>query len=481
MQNTLPGELGWWVVHWLTVAERCRRVTHRLAGHPRGWRLWTLPPAAIGWLLGTELVAVAVVLTGSGLPAWPRPHTWLLFAGLAGCVSLHVLLTRPADCHSRPPGEHVDQTSVWLFAGALVLPMPLFAVLIVLVGGLRYLIVQRPPSRFLFTGATTVLAAFVARWVADLTPMPGWLVGTPQPPAATVHTALVGVGLLATVAGYFAVQGVLIGVARGLSTGRWSPRELAGSRADNMLLVQSMCLGLLATMAVAFTAALLVVVLPVAVHVTRNLHRIRQLEVDQRQLAADAERDPLTGLLNRRGFDPRARHALATAAASGRSAAVVMFDVDHFTRWNTRLGHLGADVLLQAITSCVTGAVRSSDLVGRWGGEELALVLPDADNTAAVEIVNRIRRRVAELRVTITTPSTGRTLQTNSDVLPGCTISAGIALAPDHGTDLHHLQELADQAVYQAKRLGRNRVEVAAPGPVIPAQRSRSPHPEPAR
>lgn len=481
MQNTLPGELGWRVVRWLTFVTRGRRFVDRLIRPTRGWRLWTLPPAAIGWLLGTELLAVGAVLVRSTLPGWPRPHAWLVFVALTVGATLHLVLTRPAEEHrAEPPSEHIDQTAVWLFTGALVLPMPLFAVLLGLVGGQRYLLVQRPPSRVLFSTAGTVLAAAAAQWIADHTPVSGWLADTPQPPAATVHTALVGAGLLAAMGGYFAVQSLLIGVARGLLGGHWSPRVLAGSRADNMLLVQSMCLGLLATLAVAFTAALLIVVVPVAVHVTRNLHRIRQLEVDQRQLTADAEHDPLTGLLNRRGFDPRARHALAAAAATGRSVAVVMFDVDHFTRWNARLGHLGADVLLQAITDCVTGAVRSSDLVGRWGGEELALVLPEADRAAAVDIVNRIRRRVADLRVTISTPTTGRTLQTNSGALPGCTISAGIAVAPEHGTDLYQLQELADQAVYQAKRLGRNRVELAGPGPRIPAQRSGAPHPQPA-
>lgn len=456
----------------------------RLFVPARNWQLWSLAPGAIGWMLLAEAVAVLIAITRTVGGGWPSAHAWLLFASLAVCASLHLVLTRPAEERRRAAHlkvEHIDQTSIWLFAGALVVPMSLLVGLVAVVRIQRYLIARKPPCRFVFTSAAIMLSATAVQLIAQVTPVSAWLASTPPSPWTPDQMVLVGGALLAAMAAYFAVQTIVIGVARGLSTGHWTWQALAGSRADNVLLMQAMCLGLLASLAVAFTMALLVVVVPVAIQVTRTLQRIQQLEFEQRQLESDAEHDPLTGLFNRRGFDPRAQLALVSTTSAGQSSAVVMFDVDHFTGWNSRLGHLGADVLLRAITDTISSSVRGSDLIGRWGGEELALLLPNTGRDEAVEIINRIRVRVAELRVDITTPAGGRPRTTNTDELPGCTISAGIAIAPEHGVGLQELQEVADQAVYQAKRLGRNRVEIAAPATEIPQQRVDSPPPRHSR
>jgi diguanylate cyclase (GGDEF)-like protein len=177
--------------------------------------------------------------------------------------------------------------------------------------------------------------------------------------------------------------------------------------------------------------------------VARQLYKARRL----RLLAAT---DDLTGAANRRGILAFLDAQLQAARRSGAPLAVAAFDVDHFKRINDAHGHDAGDAVLRRIVALMAQASRASDRVGRVGGEEFVLVLPQADAGVAGEIAERIRGLVE---------ATGF-----DDPVPGLrvTLSAGVASAEEHD-DGATLLKAADLALYRAKAAGRNRVERASP------------------
>ena len=162
-----------------------------------------------------------------------------------------------------------------------------------------------------------------------------------------------------------------------------------------------------------------------------------------------AHHDHLTGTLNRTGFWPVAQAMLATHEQRQHPIAVCMLDLDNFKRINDTHGHEAGDTLLRACTEAVRQHLRQGDLFARLGGEEFALLLPAATQSQALEVVERLRERVAGLSVM---DEAGRPV--------GATISIGMACQQRGTYNLDRLLSRADQALYQAKRNGRNRVEL---------------------
>lgn len=163
------------------------------------------------------------------------------------------------------------------------------------------------------------------------------------------------------------------------------------------------------------------------------------------ELEHQAKIDPLTGISNRRTLDELAAQALAAARRHKRNLAVLLADADHFKHINDMHGHEVGDDALRALAITLDCALRSEDLLGRIGGEEFVIVLPDADETAARISAERLRRAVEETRFTA------------GDELIPLRISIGIAVAGE-GDDFPALLRRADKAMYAAKRAGRNRV-----------------------
>jgi len=159
-----------------------------------------------------------------------------------------------------------------------------------------------------------------------------------------------------------------------------------------------------------------------------------------RTVATLAARDPLTDLPNRRTFMSALDREIARAKRTSRGLGVVFLDVDYFKSVNDRLGHGIGDSLLRDIADGLRTYGRGTDLVARYGGEEFIVLLPETDVEDASMAAERIRRRLSE-SVT-TTP---------------VTLSAGVAVFPDHGNTADTLIQAADAAMYEAKRRGRNR------------------------
>ncbi len=176
---------------------------------------------------------------------------------------------------------------------------------------------------------------------------------------------------------------------------------------------------------------------------------------DQRIALTEAERraqtDPLTGVLNRRSLVERLEAACLRARARGLPIALLFIDLDHFKEINDSYGHLAGDACLRAIIDPIHAELRQSDVIGRYGGEEFVVILSSADVSAAEPIAERIRNRVAGVRVA----GFGTPIR--------LTCSIGLATSDTLGVWGEHLIARADAAVYDAKRSGRNRVQVAGP------------------
>ena len=159
-----------------------------------------------------------------------------------------------------------------------------------------------------------------------------------------------------------------------------------------------------------------------------------------------ATTDVLTGALNRRRFLELAEQELARAARYRHPLCLAMLDLDHFKSINDRFGHAAGDEALRAVTDVVRSGLRTVDLLGRYGGEELMVALPETGRDAAIVALERIRTEVSLLRL--------------RSVDATVCVSGGLVEMLD-GESLEAGLRRADAALYEAKRAGRNRVIVA--------------------
>ncbi len=157
----------------------------------------------------------------------------------------------------------------------------------------------------------------------------------------------------------------------------------------------------------------------------------------------------LTGLPNKRAAADALKRTFAQASTTGAPLALLLLDLDHFKQINDQRGHPVGDQVLANVGTVLRSVLRTRDFAARNGGEEFAVLLPDTEIRAALEIAERVRAAIAEIS------------------LPGAdvsvTASIGVSGFPDHASTLDRLERLADAALYLAKRNGRNRVELAEP------------------
>lgn len=176
-----------------------------------------------------------------------------------------------------------------------------------------------------------------------------------------------------------------------------------------------------------------------------------------RALKQDASVDPLTLLLNRRGFDHSAAVIERRWRDTGEGFSVVMFDVDHFKRINDTLGHPAGDEILKRIAQIVRTSMREIDLIARYGGEEIVALMPKAALDVAVGMAERVRSRVE------------RELAASNVLGLPITISAGAATSNRASPTVEAVMWQADRSLYLAKNSGRNRVKAEPAAPNISA------------
>ncbi|MFZ6639586.1 GGDEF domain-containing protein [Undibacterium sp. TC4M20W] len=162
------------------------------------------------------------------------------------------------------------------------------------------------------------------------------------------------------------------------------------------------------------------------------------------ELREKASHDSLTGLLNRRSFEDESRRLLARAIRTGEPLSVIMIDVDFFKRVNDVHGHQAGDEVLRRLAALLQTIVRSEDCLARYGGEEFCILLTGTGEQGAAQLAERARLLYSELQI-----------NWKNEVLHS-TLSAGIADSFNNGMNLTALVDAADQALYRAKKTGRN-------------------------
>lgn len=187
----------------------------------------------------------------------------------------------------------------------------------------------------------------------------------------------------------------------------------------------------------------------------RMLDLQRQLVNARQEMELLALTDALTGLPNRRALMNHVATDEQRMHRESKPLGVVLLDVDNFKQVNDSLGHAAGDTVLRAVADCLQETVRGADHVGRWGGDEFLLLLPGASASEAAEIAERCREKIAGRKI----------VATDGDAIR-VTVSLGAAAGPiDAWRSAADLLQLADQALYQAKDAGRNRLQIALDGP----------------
>ncbi len=168
-----------------------------------------------------------------------------------------------------------------------------------------------------------------------------------------------------------------------------------------------------------------------------------------RQLRRLSTIDRLTGVLNRGSFDERLNAELSRARRQGESLALVMLDVDHFKQFNDDLGHAAGDSALRTLTRRMSDELRRSDILARYGGEEFVVIMPATSAGQGLRKMEALREKLA---------NAGIPLPKTESLTAKLTVSAGIAIFPDDGVTADELLDCADERLFEAKSLGRNRV-----------------------
>ncbi|WP_313888287.1 GGDEF domain-containing protein [Lentzea alba] len=398
----------------------------------------------LAYVVTADVLASLVTLaTAWRTPAEAFASSWPLFLLLAGGAVLHLEAAQGIERIreiSREGSPHAHMQSVWLFAGVLVLPMPLLVALIAISYLHAWLRVYKRRAvlfRKVFSAATVVLACAAAQLVLR------FFSNRPLDVDGPIGLiALAGAGAV-----YWLVNYALV-VAAIVMTNRDQPARAAlGNASDQLIILASIGLGsVLAIMMTSrpwLTPMLLLTVL--ALHMGLLLPQFR----------VAARTDSKTGLVDATFWHDVAGREIERARRLLSTVGILILDLDHFKLINDQYGHLAGDRVLRAVADALKHSVRSYDLVGRFGGEEFAVLLPGVSTDEVRATAERIRLEIASLHIAVVD-------RLGEDrVISGLTASVGAAVFPDTDTALSPLLLAADEALYQAKSNGRDRVATA--------------------
>lgn len=425
-------------------------------GHMRSWKLSKVQPRLAAFILLTELVAVMVVSAAMSTNDPLKKHLvgglaklaidwWAALAVLAALclafqqISNHVerMRVRVADA------AHVDMTSVWTFAGVILLPLPLAVLLgvsVPLALSRSKSRAGRPVYRQVFNGAVIALSCAAASVVSTYK-------------LEFLNTRFHGFGVLVSVAlavlVYTGVNTLFVACAIYLATGELQLGTILGSWEENSLELATLCLGGLAALAMLEQPWLVLLVVPPMFMIQRAA-LIKNLEVA-------ATTDAKTNLLNAGAWQQIALRELNRAQRENQQTVTFVIDMDNFKSTNDTYGHLMGDHVLKAVADCLREELRDYDALGRFGGEEFVALLADVDPVRAAAIADRILNRVRRLQV----PNR----EAGKPAVVGLSASIGISCYPRDGIALDDLLHAADSAVYRAKQEGRDRLAFAGQPP----------------
>ncbi|MDQ3406299.1 MAG: GGDEF domain-containing protein [Actinomycetota bacterium] len=391
-------------------------------------------------MLGFELVTVLAVVVAVATEPPAEAMDWRRFGALVFAGGLHLWLSRRTEETRRDggTGPHMDTSVVWILPAMVLLPAWMAIASMLLLRVQLYPVARRPLYRYTFGTAGILLAALTSFLVIRLS-------GVDISGAFGAYEALV---LVLAGAAYFVVNAVAIGGVIALAAPDPTWTVIVGSRRDNAMAALTVCLGAIGALAIAHAWLAPLLLVPLLVALDWGALQIENLR-------GDARTDHKTQLLNSRGWHEQAAREIARARRQHTPLAVAVLDLDYFKVVNDTWGHPAGDAVLRAVGRVLRETTRKGDVVGRFGGEEFVLLLPDTDTENAVMVADRIRLAVADMHVAAT-DKRGQPV-----LISDRTTSIGVTADPDGSAELDCLLRCADAAVYDAKNAGRNRVRLA--------------------
>jgi diguanylate cyclase (GGDEF)-like protein len=420
---------------------RVARGAGSLVRRLRASQVWELREPLRSYVVAVPMLYVAALTIASVNMTW-RIRPAVVFLALVACG---VAATEATRAVREPQGTiSRDLQSVWYLAIAITLP-PFYALaapIPLMVHKLwrtpRMLIYRR-----VFSHAVIGLAYGLASFVFHAVPS---TVAGPAPGADLHALSWVGVVAACGMLGVL-VNGSSLVVAVRLSDPDARIRDLVGSRESLTTDMLELSLAVSLTLVVAINPVLMALALPTVVLCRRYLM--------QSQLVAQARIDAKTGVLNAGTWQREAAAEFYRALRSNTPLALIMVDIDHFSSVNETAGLDAGDQVLQGIARTLTENLQGSGLVGRFGGEQFAILLPQTEETQARRIAERLRDHVAGEPIAIQDGS-------HAGFVFRLTISIGIAILDRSGRALAELIGAADGALSEAKATGRNKVCVVS-------------------
>jgi diguanylate cyclase (GGDEF)-like protein len=408
---------------------------------PRTWAVREEPRWLAVFITVVLLLYVAAVGRAARSIA-EQPGDIGLFLLLLACSATTVEMTRRAGENA---GLIKDVYGVWELPVAILLP-PLYALIapiprIVLS---QWRIRRLPIYRRVFTAAAIGLSYGCASWVfhslfrLGITPDP--MTASSGAQTAKVILAVATCGVL-----QWAVNSCLVLPAVKGSDPTESVRGMLFGRERLHNDITELCVAVLVTMGITISPLTVAFALPFVTLLQRSIRHA--------QLVNDSRIDGKTGLLNAGTWEREASAELTRALRTQSDLAVAFIDIDNFKTVNDTHGHLAGDRALIAVANTIKIFLREYDLVGRFGGEEFAVLLPQTGGLDARRIAERMRAQVAEVPIEVGDKSRAETIS--------LTVSVGLSTLEDSTSQLTDLLAAADVALYRAKNSGRNQVRMS--------------------
>jgi diguanylate cyclase (GGDEF)-like protein len=423
----------------------------------RNWAWWQVPWPLRSYVGLVPLAAIALTSFAASQTTWHSADL-VKFLLLVGCGMISVAATPPTAYIQG--GMTRDFLTVWVLPVAILLP-PVYAMLtpipLMLLTWLR--VYKGVVYRRVFTAAAMGLCYGLASLVFRAFPesFAGGSIGT----GTHALTFTVAVAVCEIIGGRGHHYMIVAGIKLTDHTVRLRDLELDREALQGDF--AEFDLGVLIAVVVAVNAVLAIFAVPTVLLARRFMMHA--------QLLAKSRIDTKTGLLNAATWESEAAAEIARAIRTRSPLSVALIDIDHFKAVNDTHGHLAGDIALRAVSDALREQLRGYDVAGRFGGEEFALLLPQADEADALGIAERLRAHVAALSIPLGEGA-------GSDACIRLTVSVGVAALDGPGTELTDLLAAADAALYYAKQTGRNKTHVgttnASISQIIPGARRAS-------
>jgi diguanylate cyclase (GGDEF)-like protein len=425
------------------------------------WLWWQLSPALRCYVASVPVAAAAVI----GIEAARTDYRLsdLVKFLLLMCCGMISIGSTPRIMYTAP-GLTRDFSSIWILPAAILLP-PLYAAIIPISFSvaLNVFVHRGVPHRAVFSATSQGVAYAAASEVFRCVPpsFAGGAVGTGLH-AFTWCVAVAASEIVGSRGHHFLILGAVK-----LSAPQLRVLKMDTDRDALQALFVEIDLGILITLAVALSPALVIIALPTVLLVRRYL--VFPI------LEAQSRNDSKTGLLNVSTWEQEAETEISRSIRTGSPVSLALVDIDHFKLVNDTHGHLVGDKVLKAVAEALTNGSRDYDRAGRFGGEEFVLLLAQTTGSDAIKIAERLRSHVEGLEVPVDDRTGGPVVKV--------TISIGVtSIARGDTRELIDLLAAADSALYEAKQSGRNRVAVSptdrtAPLEALNAGLAATPHP----